>query len=165
MSRFRIRFISDLKEKYEIIRFNLANSLSALSIVYSAFAVCGSVASVSRLAPQVPPSTTEEFNDNFIPPIGDLRFTPYQIEVARKLGLDVKKWPIDPNANPSRDAWFEDSPWNKLWSNPEGYQGTNLRIPYRFQPGAFTPDMVKDITLWLEELGGYVNGCIEFYND
>lgn len=142
---------------YQVIKF--------LTSFVLAFAVYSSVASVSRFAPQIPPSTTEEFNNNFIPPIGDLRFTPYQIELGRKLGLDVKQWPIDPNANPSRDAWFEDSPWNKLWSNPEGYEGTNLRIPYRFQAGAFTPDMVKDITLWLEELGGYVNGCIEFYND
>ena len=110
-----------------------------------AFTVCGSVASISRLAPQVPPSITEELDNNFLPPIGDLRFTPYQIEVGRKLGLDVNQWPIDPNANPSRDAWFESSPWNKVWSNPAGYDGTNLRIPYRFQADVFTPDLAQSL--------------------
>ena len=39
-------------------------------------------------------------------------------------------------------------------------------IPYRFQQqGAFNATQEKDIEAWLDELSGYLDGCVSFVND
>ena len=44
-------------------------------------------------------------------------------------------------------------------------QGPHLRIPYRVKDGDFTTDQHNVIKESLDEMSGYLNGCIEFYDD
>ena len=53
----------------------------------------------------------------------------------------------------------------RTFNGNEGYDGTNLRIPYRFQEDAFTEQHQHDIQKWLDELSSYLGGCIEFYHE
>lgn len=99
------------------------------------------------------------------PLLDDIRYTPGQAKMGSKFGFNVEKWPIvTPQQLHPRGGWFEGSIWNRLWTNPINYNGPNLRIPYRFQKNAFTQQQQSNIDLWLGELSGYVDGCIEFYN-
>ena len=99
------------------------------------------------------------------PLLDDIRYTPSQALMGSRFGFNVEKWSIvAPQQLHPRGGWFEASIWNRLWTNPISYNGPNLRIPYRFQKNAFTQQQQSNIAQWLVELSGYVDGCIEFYN-
>ena len=95
---------------------------------------------------------------DFEAPLGsDIIYTPYQIEKLEEGGFDTSNYEKGVSA---------DVPWRAVWQNPDGYSGSDLIIPYRFQQqGAYTSTQEKDIEDWLNELSTYMNGCVSFVND
>ena len=99
-----------------------------------------------------------------MPLLDYIKFTPAQVQFGSRFGFNVDQWRVLPELMLQRGGWFETSVWNRLWTNPLDYNESNLRIPYRFQKNAFTQHQQSNIELWLNELSGYVDHCIEFYN-
>ena len=96
--------------------------------------------------------------------ITDIRFTTNQIETAQAAGIDTSSWSIDPDLE--QDPTVKGShAFASNWPNPPTYPGTNLRVPYRIKTEDFTDDEYNRITSALHEMSGYLNGCIDFYDD
>ena len=98
----------------------------------------------------------------------DIIYTPYQIEKLEENGIDTTNYPVDLSLSEVsiEKGVGTDVPWRAVWQNPEGYSGSGLIIPYRFQKqGAFSTTQEKDIEAWLDELSGYLDGCVSFVND
>ena len=51
------------------------------------------------------------------------------------------------------------------WTNPSGYSGTNLRVPYRFASGEFTTNEQNTIRASMTGMSDLILGCIDFYDD
>ena len=51
------------------------------------------------------------------------------------------------------------------WGNPDGFNGNHLRVPYRFKKEQYTEEQMQVMRDALNEMSGYLDGCIEFYDD
>ena len=77
----------------------------------------------------------------------------------------TKKWKPNPNEDKGRAIVVDDHSYHWRWSNPSGYEGTNLRIPYRFASGEFSTSEQNTIRTSMTEMGGLIMDCIDFYDD
>ena len=95
--------------------------------------------------------------------IDDVRFTPSQIQTATAYGIDTATWAIDPEL-------VQDLPnkasatWAPNWPSPDA-NAEHLRIPYRIKTEDFSEAEYNVIKDSLNQLSGYLNGCIEFFDD
>jgi hypothetical protein len=55
--------------------------------------------------------------------------------------------------------------YHKRWENPASYEGSNLRVPYRFQSGGFTDTEKKTIRDSMTGMSELMHMCIDFYDD
>ena len=98
-------------------------------------------------------------------PVGDIRFTQRQIHIAKQAGYDTSAWKRDPDLEIDTVDNRGSNKWARNWPNPAGYTGPGLRIPYRIQTADYTDDKIANIRQYLTEMSGYINGCIDFYDD
>ena len=94
----------------------------------------------------------------------NIRYTPQQILIAQEAGLDTSNWNTDADFT-SRKAVKGSNIFADSWSNPNGFGAGHLRIPYRFKTENYSSDQMANMASWLDEMSGYIDGCIEFYDD
>ena len=94
----------------------------------------------------------------------NIRYTPHQVALANSAGMDTSQWRLDADfsaaAGTRGSNIFADS-----WSNPPGFGAPHLRVPYRFKTVNYDSAQMDNMRLWLNEMSGYIEGCIEFYDD
>ena len=99
-----------------------------------------------------------------IPEPCTVHYTQQQISIAKEAGLNTSNWIKDPDFTPNKveraSNTFVDS-----WSNPDGFNADHLRIPYRFKIENYDADQMKKMRDSLDDISGYIDGCIEFYDD
>lgn len=88
------------------------------------------------------------------------------------MGIDTTDFIVTPLTDQGSDdpqdgraVVVDDHSYHWRWTNPEGYTGTNLRIPYRFASGQFSSSEQDTVRTSMTEMGGLVMDCIEFYDD
>ena len=69
----------------------------------------------------------EREREREMPLVDDIKFTPAQVQFGSRLGFNVDQWRVPPELKLQRGGWFETSIWNRLWTNPLGYEKDNLR--------------------------------------
>ena len=92
------------------------------------------------------------------------RYTLHQISIAQKSGLDTSNWNTDTDFK-TRQIERASDIFVDSWSNPKGFSAGHLRIPYRFKTENYSTSQMKKMAMWLDEMSGYIDGCIEFYDD
>ena len=88
-------------------------------------------------------------------------YTPEQISIAKEAGLDTSDWDTDADFTQRRTERGSNI-FVSSWTNPDGFTADHLRIPYRFKTKNFPEWRMKLMTSWLDEMSGYIDGCIEF---
>ena len=70
----------------------------------------------------------------------DILFTPNHLAYLEEHGIDTTHYRVDDSLPllPVEKGANNDLPWKAVWTNPEGFDESHLRIPFRFQPNAFT---------------------------
>ena len=70
----------------------------------------------------------------------DILFTPNHLAYLEEHGIDTTYYRVDDSLPllPVEKGANNDLPWKAVWTNPEGFDESHLRIPFRFQPNAFT---------------------------
>ena len=104
----------------------------------------------------------------------DIRWTKEQVEYWKSVGVDTNGMKVTPihEENRVHAAGLEgraviqpNHSYHQRWKNPEGYTGSNLRIPYRFADGQFDATQEETIRSAMNEMSDLVLKCIEFYDD
>ena len=93
-----------------------------------------------------------------------VHYTSQQASIAQEAGLDTSNWTVDSDSTFSK-VERASSTFVKSWSNPEGFSADHLRIPFRFKTENFNEKSMQKMAGWLDDMSGYVGGCIEFYDD
>ena len=72
----------------------------------------------------------------------DILYTPNHLAYLEEHGIDTSNYRVDDSLPllPVEKGANNDLPWKAVWTNPEGFDESHLRIPFRFQPNAFTTE-------------------------
>merc|ERR1711935_149875 len=96
----------------------------------------------------------------------NIRYTPHQAELAKSAGMDTSQWHVDARfASDDSGTARGNNRFAMSWLSPKDFDGTHLRIPYRFKKENYNDAQMQDMSKWLNDMSGDMDGCIEFFDD